>query len=365
MTAASQPPTGLGRRPAAAPVLHHERPPSRIADDGGSAAAAARPHPGPAQPVTAAGRHRRQRAGVHARPRSTSAHRRRVGALVLATMCWGCDSAAAKYALHGFGPLTLLAVQLVIASALLWVVLTVRCHRRGSYALAAPRRVYALLGALEPGLAYGGLNYGLAWTSAVAGSLIGGLEASCTFALAALVLREPLTRRGLLAAAASGTGAVLVGLSTATGRAGLGDALVLAGVLAAAIATLVAAQQRADTDAIHMTVWQFTFGLAFVLPLLALQWASGAEAVPVNVSWREWLAAGIGGTVVLVIPFLLFNAVVTKVPATTSAMALNLYPVFGVIAAVLALAEQLTALDVAGGALIVAGITAFNRAQPA
>jgi drug/metabolite transporter (DMT)-like permease len=46
-------------------------------------------------------------------------------------------------------------------------------------------------------------------------------------------------------------------------------------------------------------------------------------------------------------------------------MALNLYPVFGVVAAVLALAEQLTALDVAGGALIVAGITAFNRAQPA
>jgi drug/metabolite transporter (DMT)-like permease len=115
----------------------------------------------------------------------------------------------------------------------------------------------------------------------------------------------------------------------------------------------------------RMTAWQFTFGLAFVLPLLAWQWGSGAEAAPVNIGWREWLAAGIGGAVVLVIPFLLFNAVVTKVPATTSAIALNLYPVFGVVAAVLALAEQLTALEVAGGALIVAGITAFNRAQPA
>ena len=326
---------------------------------------AARSHLGTARPVTAPGRHRRQRAGVHARPKSTSAHRRHVGALVLATMFWGCDSAATKYALHGFGPLTLLAVQLVIASAVLWVVLTVRCHRRGSYALAAPRRVYAMLGALEPGLAYGGLNYGLAWTSAVAGSLISGLEASCTFALAVLVLREPFTRRGLLTAVVSGAGAVLVGLSGATGRAGLGDALVLAGVFAAATANLVAARQHADTDAMRMTAWQFTFGLSFVLPLLALQWASGAEAVPVNVSWREWLAAGIGGTVVLVIPFLLFNAVVTKVPATTSAVALNLYPVFGVVAAVLVLGEQLTALDVAGGALIVAGITAFNRAQPA
>src|SRR5262249_23256724 len=157
--------------------------------------------------------------GAGARPRVTRGHGGRVGALVLATMCWGCDAAAAKYALAGFGPLTLLAVQLVIAAALLWGVLLVRCHRRGSYALAAPRRVYGLLGALEPGLAYGGLNYGLAWTSAVAGSLIGGLEASCTFALAVLVLRRRVSRLGLLAAAVSGAGAVLVGLSGATLRA--------------------------------------------------------------------------------------------------------------------------------------------------
>jgi drug/metabolite transporter (DMT)-like permease len=279
-------------------------------------------------------------------------------------MGWGGYSAATKYALRGFGPLTLLAVQLVIAVALLWVVLIVRCRRRRSYALAAPRRAYAVLGALEPGLAYGGLTYGLAWTSAAAGSLIAGLEASCAFALAVLVLRERLTRFGLLAAAVSAAGAVLVGLGGATLRTGLGDALVLAGVLAAATATLVAAQQHPDTDARRMTTWQFTFGLAFVLPLLALQWASGAEAVPAGVSWREWLAAAIGGTLGLAIPFLLFNAVVTKVPATTSAMVINLYPVFGVVAAILALGERLAPLEVAGGALIVAGITAFNRVQP-
>jgi drug/metabolite transporter (DMT)-like permease len=280
-------------------------------------------------------------------------------------MCWGSYSAAAKYGLRGFGPLTLLAVQLVIATAGLWVVLIIRCHRRGSYALAAPRRGYALLGALEPGLAYGGLTYGLAWTSAVAGSLIAGLEASCAFVLAMLVLREGVTRLGLLAAVVSATGAVLVGLSGATLRTGLGDALVLAGMLAAASATLVASRQSADTDATRMTAWQFTFGLAFVLPLLALAWAMGAEAVPAGVGWREWLAVAIGGMVGLAIPFLLFNAVVTKVPATTSAMAINLYPVFGVIAAVVALGERLAPLEVAGGALIVVGVTAFNRVQPA
>jgi drug/metabolite transporter (DMT)-like permease len=174
-----------------------------------------------------------------------------------------------------------------------------------------------------------------------------------------------LARRGLVAAAVSGTGAVLVGLSSSTLRAGLGDAVVLVGVLAAAAATLMASRQPADTDAMHMTVWQFTFGLLCTLPLLAWQWASGAEAVPTAAGPREWLAAIIGGIVVLAVPFLLFNVVVTKVPATTSAMALNLYPLFGAAAAILALGEPITALDVAGGVLIVTGVGAFNHGQPA
>ena len=281
---------------------------------------------------------------------------------MLATMCWGCDAALAKVALGGFGPLTLLAIELAIATCLLWVALIIRCHRAGSYGLAAPRGVYALLGLLEPGIAYAGFNFGLAWTSAVAGSLLGGLEASFTFALAVVIRREPLTRRGLVTAAVSGAGALLVGFSSGTHRAGLGDALVLVGVLAAVACSLIAANQPATTDPVRMTAWQCTFGLAITLPLLALQWASGVEVVPVGATWQQWLAAIISGTVALTVPFLLWNTVVTKVPATVSAMALNLYPLFGVIAAVIALGEPVTSLDIAGGVLIVAGVAAFNRA---
>jgi drug/metabolite transporter (DMT)-like permease len=276
-------------------------------------------------------------------------------------MCWGCDAALSKYALRGFGPLTLLGIELAIATGLLWIVLIIRCHRAGSYALAAPRGVYALLGLLEPGIAYAAFNFGLAATSAVAGSLLGGLEASCTFALAVVILREPLTRRGLITAVVSGAGAVLVGLSSATLQAGLGDALILAGVLAAAACSLISAKQPDTTDPVRMTAWQCTVGLGITLPLLAWQWAIGAEAVPVSVGWREWLAAAISGAVVVTVPFVLWNTVVTKVPATVSAMALNLLPLFGVIVAVVALGESVTALDLVGGALIVVGVAAFNR----
>jgi drug/metabolite transporter (DMT)-like permease len=304
--------------------------------------------------------------GAHARPRTGSPHRKQAVLLVVATMCWGCDAAVAKFALRGFGPLTLLAIQLLVATTLLWAVLLIRCHRNGNYALATPRRVYALLGLLDPGLLYGGFNFGLVWTSAVAGSLLGGLEGSCTFALA-LLMPAPgrsFARRGLVAAAVSGTGAALVGLSSTTVRVGLGDALVLASVLAAAAGTLVASRQPADTDAMRMTVWQFTFGLLLTLPLLAWRWASGGEAVPAGAGPRQWLAAILGGIVVLAVPYLLFNVVVTKVPATTSAMMLNLYPLFGAAAAVLALGEPLTALEIAGGVLIVTGVGAFSHDPP-
>lgn len=283
------------------------------------------------------------------------AHRRRIGALVLVTMRWGCDAAAAKYALRGFGPLTLLAVQLVIAAAVLWVILVVRCRRSGNYALAAPRGVYALLGVLEPGLAYGGLNYGLAWTSAVTGSLIGGLEGFCTFMLAALVLRRRVTSLGLLAAAVSGTGAVLVGLSGATLRTGLGDALVLGGCTAARPRGRPHADDRM---AIHVRA-----GVRPSATGLAMGERRGSRAG----ERRLARVAGRGHRQ--------SSGARAGLPAVERGRhpgagddlsdGAQPYPAFGVAFAILVLGEQLALPAVAGGAVIVAGIAAFDLVHPA
>src|SRR5580658_10975008 len=283
---------------------------------------------------------------------------RRVILLVLAAIGWGSAATASKYALRGLGPLTLLAVELAVAVALLWTVIGLR-GLRGGWAHAGPRRIYALLGFFEPGLAYAGLNFGLAYTRAVNGALLDGLESCFVVLLAVLVLRERLSRRAAIAALISAAGVILVSTAHATLRAGFGDFLVIAGVAAAAIYVILAGRQPEDTDSLLMTGWQFAFGLAFTLPLLAWRWGIGAEAIPVHVGWSEWLAAGIGGGIGFAGSFLLYNSVVTQISATVSGMALSLIPLFGLATAVLVLGEPLAVLQVAGGVLIVAGLVLF------
>lgn len=50
--------------------------------------------------------------------------------LIAASAFWGLAVAGAKYALGGFGPVTLLAVEVVAATAALWAVLLIRGYRR-------------------------------------------------------------------------------------------------------------------------------------------------------------------------------------------------------------------------------------------
>jgi O-acetylserine/cysteine efflux transporter len=70
-------------------------------------------------------------------------------ALLLAALLWGGAITGTKYALGGFGPVSLLAVELAAAAAVLWAVALVRRYR-------PPRRWWlpVLLGLLEPAVAY-------------------------------------------------------------------------------------------------------------------------------------------------------------------------------------------------------------------
>ncbi len=278
--------------------------------------------------------------------------------LVVATACWGSVAAASKFALSGFGPLTLLSLELAIAVVLLWAAVVFRRWRHG-VPVPGPRPVYALLGLFEPGLAYAGLTFGLMYTSAVSGSLLGGLEGLLVVVLAVILLHERLSHRGLLALAVATVGVAMVTAAHTTLRAGIGDLLIVGGVLAAAGYVLLAGRLEDGTNPVSMTAWQFTFGLLFTLPFLVLRWGLGTETPRAHIPPSAWLAALMVGGIGFTASFLLYNSVVTKVAASVSGMMLNLIPLFGLAAAVLVLGERVTTLQVAGGILIVVGVGAF------
>ena len=106
-----------------------------------------------------------------------------VAALVIASLFWGTAVSVTKYALRGFGPVTLLAISLIAGTAVLWTTVILR-GRPGPL----PWRQAALLGLFEPALAYAGDLLGLARTSAANGALLSGLESVFIVLLAAVFL---------------------------------------------------------------------------------------------------------------------------------------------------------------------------------
>lgn len=280
--------------------------------------------------------------------------RRPLVALIVASVLWGGAVSGTKYALGGFGPVTLLTIELVPAAGVLWAVLLVRGYRPpGSWWLPA------LLGLLEPALAYLGDTFGLSLTSAVHGALINGLESALVVVLAALLLRETATRPAILAVAvALGGLVVLAGTGGGHGTT-VGDLFVAAGVLSASLYTIVAKRFDDGSDAFSLTAWQFTVATLVSLAATMARWAAGSETLPLSVAPRLWLAAVLVGVAGFGVSFLLFNLVIVQVDAGWAAVILNLIPVFGLLSAVIFLREGLTRSDVIGAVLVGSSVLYF------
>ena len=281
-----------------------------------------------------------------------------LAALVVASVLWGGAVTGTKYALGGFDPVTLLSVELAAATVALWAALLVRGYRPpGSWWLPA------VLGLLEPALAYLGDTLGLSRTSAVHGAMINGLESALVVILAALLLREAVSRATVLAVLAALCGlAVLAGAGDGRAAAG-GDLLVAGGVLCASLYTVVAKRFDDGSDALSLTTWQFTVATAIAVPVAMTRWAGRSEAAPVAVAPRFWLTAGLVGVAGFGVSFLLFNLVIVRVDAGWAAVVLNLIPLFALASAVIFLREGLTPGDAIGAALIGASVLYFLRAD--
>ena len=186
-----------------------------------------------------------------------------LAALIIAALFWGTAVSVTKYALRGFGPITLLASSLIAGTAVLWTIVILRGHRP-----PLPWRRAVLLGLFEPALAYAGDLLGLARTSAANGALLSGLESVFIVLLAAVFLRERITGRITVALALALGGVATLEGTGSFADAGLGDLLVLAGVLSAAAYTIVARGIGDESDPLTVTACQFTIATILVLPQL-------------------------------------------------------------------------------------------------
>jgi O-acetylserine/cysteine efflux transporter len=293
-------------------------------------------------------------------PASGPGLRRPAAALVGAAGLWGLAVTGTKYALGGFDPVTLLTVELLAGAGVLWIALLIRGYRPpGTWWLPA------VLGLLEPALAYLGDTLGLSRTSAVHGAVIGGLESGLVVLLAAVLLRETVTRPaiGAIAAGLGGLG-VLAGVGTgAGGGTAAGDLLVAGGALSASLYTIVAKRFDDGSDALSLTAWQFTAATLVSLLVTSARWTAGRGTGTLSAAPRYWLVAVLVGAGGFGLSFLLFNRAIVQVEAGQAAVVLNLIPVFGCASAVAFLGEGLTTRDALGAALIGASVLYFAIAD--
>jgi drug/metabolite transporter (DMT)-like permease len=190
-----------------------------------------------------------------------------------------------------------------------------------------------------------------------------GLESTFVVLLAAVFLRERITRNLMLAVLAGLLGLIaLEQVSWLTGP-GTGDLLVLGGALSAAGYTIVARRVDEDCDALALTARQFSVAALIVIPAAALAWTTGSEAVPTHVAARLWVAAALVGILGFALSFLIYNWAIVVVEAGSAAVIINLIPAFGLISAVLWLGEELTAARLLGAGLITASVAIFTLAE--
>ncbi|MET3805369.1 drug/metabolite transporter (DMT)-like permease [Nakamurella sp. UYEF19] len=267
--------------------------------------------------------------------------------LVAAALLFGIAPTGTKFGLDGFGPVTVLVIELLAATLVLWVALLRSGYRR-------PRswRRVLVLGLLEPGLAYLLFSFGLDLTTASNAALMTGLECGFVVVLAALFLRERAGRTVIVAACVAVVGLVVLEGASSFGAPGFGDVLVIAGVLSAAAYTIVARGLAPEDGSLAITAHQFAAATVVMLPLAIVRWTGGAEPFPLEVAPRFWIAAVLVGILGGAVAFLLYNSAIVHVPAGPAGVIINLAPAFGLVSAVIWLDETLTTEKVLGALLI-------------
>jgi drug/metabolite transporter (DMT)-like permease len=280
-------------------------------------------------------------------------------ALVLAAACFGLDTTLSSFVLRYLRVADLFVVETGVGAGTVWALLL--ATRRFS----RPRAVRPLLvlGLVEPGAVFLLFNLGLTRTSAVSAGLLASTDTLIALLLAVAVLRERLRARAWVSLAVGTAGTVLVSAASGGGQATTtGDLLVLAGSAVGASYFLLARRLPAGDATLSGTACQLLAGCAVAWTYALVSWPTQGSALP-SAPAGLLLAAVAAGLIGTAVPFYLLNRALETTPASTSALILNLIPVFAVLSAVALLRESLTLLMVVGGGLILTGLTVLARGE--
>ncbi len=267
--------------------------------------------------------------------------------LVTACACVAGPVVATKAMLDSAPALPVLLIQ-IVASTLVMTIIAMqwgRLPKPGDWRLGLP-------GLAQPGLSYLLFYLGLKLVPASIEGLLVALESGIVALLAWPLLGERPTWRVIVAAFMGMAGVALLGgaLSPVASVSPLGVALIVAGVVFAALDTIGSRYLMTSADPLTMTVAAHWFGLVLVATSTA---ATGPYDWALLLAPTTLAAIAVAGIVVHGAALFLFNSALHHLPAAIAAALFPLISLLTALGGVLLLGERLTMVQVGGGALVI------------
>lgn len=270
----------------------------------------------------------------------------------LAPMVWGTTYIVTSEMLPAGYPITLAVLRALPAGLL--VLIALRQLPRGRQWGEA-----AVLGAV---------NFAIFWTCLFVAAYrlpggvaatVGSVQALIVIGLARLVLDQPVRRLAVLGALAGVLGVACLVLGPAAGLDPVGVAAGLGGAVSMAVGTVLSRKWRRDVPLLTFTAWQLAAGGLLLLPFALLLEPPLPPLDGKAVAGLVWL-----GLVGAALTYALwFRGVQRLDPAAVSTLGF-LSPLTAVLIGWLALGQSLSAVQLAGVALVLGGVWAGGRPAP-
>jgi len=284
-----------------------------------------------------------------------------IGLVNLAPLTWATNMVLGRWLRDDIGPLTLAAARFLVAS--LFFAGMLRRQPPSERRLGQDR--WLLLGMSLSGVVVftPTMYLGLRFTTAVNATLIQGLSPLITGVLAALLIREPMSRRQIVGAVVGllGVLGLISGGSLSFWRSmhsGGGDLIILASAALWGLYSVLGRKAMRHRSVLSATAFSAFLGLPLLL--LAALWEM--RTFPVDLSPRVILAALYIAIVPSVIGHLAWNTGVRRLGASGAMLFYNTLPIYGALLGYFALGESIGLSHLIGGVLIVgAGLWAARE----
>jgi len=270
-----------------------------------------------------------------------------------AASIWGGMYVVSKVVMGTIPPFTLITLRLLLGIAVLYIIV----WRRGG--LTPPRILFwqvLRVGFIGYGISLGFQFVGTKLSTAANGSLVTSATPTFVLLFAALILRERITARRLLALAIASLGVVaVIDPRTAQLEPDLfwgNISLVMAAITWALYSVLIRKVTR-EVDVLTTSLIAFMGGLIVSVPLSGYELFRGG-AGPIT----PGIIAGILflGIISTALAMFLWNTAFAELPAGVASLTFFAQPVVGTILGVIFLGDKITPLFLLGGVLIGIGI---------